>query len=151
MNKKVRNAVRTFFIKDNSVICTQYKLENVGFYDIPGGKIETGETPEVAAIREFYEETGMKISDLEKIGFIVIEYPDRIYNIEVFIAKTYEGVPKSFCENDSFWINIGTLLQENKRYAITYLLQQEFINDFKNINVKFVVDDNHKVLNYLKN
>lgn len=45
MTKKIRNAVRTFLIKENQVICTKYKIGNVGYIDIPGGKIELGETP----------------------------------------------------------------------------------------------------------
>ncbi len=29
MDKKVRNAVRTFLIKENKVICTKYKIGNI--------------------------------------------------------------------------------------------------------------------------
>lgn len=46
MHKSIRNAVRTFLIEDNSVICTKYKVDNVGYIDIPGGKIELDETPQ---------------------------------------------------------------------------------------------------------
>ena len=150
LNKKVRNAVRTFLIEDDKVVCTKYKTLNVGYYDIPGGKIEDGETPEDAAIREFKEETGLDVYNLEKVGNVIIEYPDRIYNMETFIANSYDGVPQEFEENFSFWIDIDNLLKEKNRYAITYLLQPEFKNDFKNknVNVKFLVDENHKVINY---
>lgn len=149
MNKKIRNAVRTLLIKDNKIICTKYKIGNVGYIDIPGGKIEINETPHQAAIREFKEETGIDISDLEKLGKIIVEYPDRIFNIEVFSAIKYSGIPQEFDENESFWISINDLLKNKKRYAITYLLQPEFQNELKikNINIKFLVDENHKVLN----
>ena len=46
MHKNIRNAVRTFLIEDNSVICTKYKVDNFGYIDIPGGKIELDETPQ---------------------------------------------------------------------------------------------------------
>lgn len=62
MTKKIRNAVRTFLIKNNQVICIKYKIGNVGYVDIPGGKIELNESPQKAAIREFKEETGIDIS-----------------------------------------------------------------------------------------
>lgn len=148
MNKKIRDAVRTFLIKDNQVVCTKYKIENIGYIDIPGGKIEVGETPQQAAIREFKEETGIDISELEKVGKIIIEYPDRIYNIEVFLAAKYSGFPQEFDENESFWIPINDLLECENRYAITYLLQPEFKNELesKRINIKFLTDENHKVL-----
>lgn len=35
----------------------------VGMWGIPGGKLEDGETPDVAAIRETFEETGYEIPD----------------------------------------------------------------------------------------
>ena len=150
MTKKIRKAVRTFLIKDNRVICIKYKIGNVGSVDIPGGKIERDETPYQAAVREFKEETGINISALEKMGKIIVEYPDRIFDMEVFIANKYNGVPKEFEENESFWIPIHDLLEIENRYAITYLLQSEFQKDFKtkNIHSKFLVDENHKVLDY---
>lgn len=148
MIKKTRNAVRTFLIKGNQVICIKYKKDNIGYVDIPGGKIELNETPQQAAVREFKEETGIDISELEKLGKIIVEYPDRIYNIEVFIATEYDGFPQEFNENESFWLSINDLLKYENRYAITYLLQTEFQNELqaKNINIKFLVDENHKVL-----
>lgn len=150
MTKKVRNAVRTFLIKDSQVVCIRYKMDNVGWIDIPGGKIEMGETPQMAAVREFQEETGIGISELERLGKIIIEYPDRIYNIEVFVANEYNGSLQEFDENESFWIPIKDLLMMENRYAITYLLQKEFQNELetKSIHVKFLVDENHKVLEY---
>ncbi len=152
MTKKIRNAVRTFLIKDEQVICTKYKIGNVGYIDIPGGKIELDETPKQAAVREFKEETGIDISELEKLGKIIVEYPDRIYNMEVFIATQYNGFPQEFDENESFWIPINKLLENENRYAITFLLQPEFQNELKNksINIKFLVDANHKVLDISK-
>jgi len=104
-------------------------------------------------VREFKEETGIDISQLEKLGKIVVEYPDRIYNMEVFIAKEYKGHPQEFDENESFWISINDLTKNENCYAITYLLQPEFEDDLKNksINIKFLVDENHKVIDILRN
>ena len=49
-------------------------------------------------------------------------------------------------------IDIDNLLKENKRYAITFLLDNEFKDDFNNrmVNVKFNVASNHIVINYKK-
>ena len=62
MDKKVRNAVRTYLIENNKVVVIKNKCEvNKDFYDIPGGKIENNESDVDAAKREFKEETGMQI------------------------------------------------------------------------------------------
>lgn len=37
-------------------------------WELPGGKIEPGETPEQAAVRETWEETGAKITNVKKMG-----------------------------------------------------------------------------------
>lgn len=62
MNKPIRKAVRTFIIKNDKVLAIKYLTEkNNGFYDIPGGKIEVGETSFDASIRECLEETVFKL------------------------------------------------------------------------------------------
>ena len=150
--KKVRNAVRVFVVAGNKVLCIRYKEENIGYIDIPGGKIEEGETGVEAAIKEVKEETGIEVSNLEEVGNAVIEYPDRIYNMNVFVANDYKGNTRNNKENDAFFLDIEYLLKEKKRYAITYLLDTEFEDYFYNrkVNVKFNVDSNHKVINYDK-
>ena len=148
--KKVRNAVRVFVVVNNKVLCIRYKEENIGYIDIPGGKIEEGETGVEAAIREVKEETGIEVCNLEEVGNVVIEYPDRIYNMEVFVTSYYRGNVRNNEENDAFFLDIKDLLKEKKRYAITYLLDTEFEDYFNNrkVNVKFNVDSNHNIINF---
>lgn len=148
--KKVRNAVRTFVIVNEKVLCIKYKEKNVGYIDIPGGKIEADETSMETAIREVREETGIEVNNLEEVGNVVIEYPDRTYNMNVFVTSDYRGKVRNNMENDAFFIDIDDLLKEEKRYAITYLLDNEFKDDFNNrkLNAKFNVDNNHNVINY---
>lgn len=148
MDKKIRNAVRVFLIENDNVVCIKYKQGSIGIIDIPGGKIEENETKEEAAIREFQEETGMKISNLKEIGTMITEYPDRIYSFTLFIAGDYQGNPQNFEENDSFWIPINELLKEEKRFAITHLLDENYQKKFieGNIHVKYIVDENDKII-----
>ena len=73
----IRYAVRVFAFKDNKVACIKYKNINKDYFDIPGGKIEDGETEIQTCIREFKEETGMDINDLKCIGNVEIIYPGK--------------------------------------------------------------------------
>lgn len=122
--KKVRNAVRCFLMREDKVVCIKYKVGKTGYIDIPGGKIEEGETPEDASIREVYEETGIKVENLVSIGDITTEYPDRVFNFKVFLVTEFSGIPEEQNENDAFFISIEDLSKEEKRFAITYLLQR---------------------------
>jgi 8-oxo-dGTP pyrophosphatase MutT (NUDIX family) len=57
------------------------------FWDLPKGKIDKGETPEVAAIREVQEETGLEKIDL--IKHIKNTYHTYIHNEKRILKKTY--------------------------------------------------------------
>lgn len=116
MNKPIRKAVRCYLIKNNKVVVIKYKKGNkeVGYYDIPGGKIEKEELPEQTAIREMKEETGLDVTKLKYKGNMIIEYPDRIFNFGVFVATEAEGKPQEYEENSSEWIEIQELLQKEK-------------------------------------
>lgn len=143
MNKKIRYAVRTYLIENGKVVAIEYQDHDIGYFDIPGGKIEEGETPEETSIREFKEETGMTILGQHCIGKCIVEYPNRIYDFKVFIVDSYQGEPQNFEQNKAMWINIENLYKEKKTMACI-----EAIKYFKeNINIKIECDMNHNILN----
>lgn len=127
---KERHAVRCFLIENEKVVVTKYKEKNpkVGYYEIPGGKIEEKEYSRDTAIREFKEETGMNIKNLTYKGKMTLEYPDRKFYFDLFRTNKYEGVPQDFKENTSQWIEISELLGKEKRLAIIFLLEKPYIS-----------------------
>ena len=142
MEKSIRKAVRTFLIKDNKVVVIKYKMGSIGYYDIPGGKIEENETSFETSIREFREETGISIISQHYIGHIIIEYPERIFDFDVFSVDDYLGNPQEFNENESMWIDINKLIEEEKVFASVKVIK--YLKD--NINIKIECDSNHNVL-----
>lgn len=152
MDKPIRNAVRCYLIKDNEVVVTKYKKGNKkeGYYDIPGGKIEEGETPKQTAIREMKEETGIEIQNLKYKGIMTIEYPDRMFIFDTFISKEYEGEPQEFEENTSEWIDIDELLKKEKILSNIILLDKflikGLIDDNRNFNLYIKVDEQENIL-----
>ena len=141
MDKPIRKAVRCFLIKDNKVVVTKYKEGNkkAGYYEIPGGKIEEGETPEQTAIREMKEETGLKIKNLKNKGKMIIEYPDRIFDFDVFLCNESEGKPQNFEENTSEWIEIKELLKKEKILSNIMILDRFFIKGLIDEQCKFKI------------
>lgn len=152
MNKPRRKAVRCYLIKDNNVVAIKYKQGNKeGYYDIPGGKIEEGELPEQTAIREMKEETGLDVRNLKYKGNMIIEYPNRIYDFDVFVAGESEGEPQEFEENTSEWIEIQELLQKERILSNIIVLNRFFIkgliDDTYNFNMYIEEDEQENILN----
>lgn len=152
MDKPIRKAVRSFLIKDNKVVVIKYKEGNkkIGYYDIPGGKIEEGETLEQTAIREMNEETGLKIKSLRYKGNMIIEYPDRIFDFGVFLCNEYKGELQNFEENTSEWIEINELLRKEKILSNIMILDRFFIKGLIDKQYKFKMyiqaDDEENIL-----
>jgi mutator protein MutT len=65
-----------------------------GFYDMPAGHLEDGETLREAAVRELREETGIEAEDLEFVELLHRKsFDDRVY-LDVFFRLTkWRGEP----------------------------------------------------------
>ncbi|WP_374658184.1 NUDIX domain-containing protein [Phenylobacterium sp.] len=58
-----RPAAFGVLVRDGQVAVVRIvKPDAPAYFDLPGGGIDEGETPEVAVVREFAEETGLKVA-----------------------------------------------------------------------------------------
>lgn len=96
----------------------------------PGGKVDPGETPEQAAVRECREELHIEVSNLEYCGEHCFQFVDG-YSIHVWVYRTrdFEGIPTETREAEPLWCNIGHIpydqMWEDDKFWLPKLIRGE--------------------------
>jgi A/G-specific adenine glycosylase len=81
-----------------------------GLWEFPGGKIEPGETPEIALQREISEELDISIQVGEKVGQYKHAYTHFKVTLQAFHARISAGEPQALVASELAWVTPQQLI-----------------------------------------
>jgi 8-oxo-dGTP diphosphatase len=91
--------------KDGRILATQrgYGEQKDG-WEFPGGKIEPGETPEEALVREIREELAMEVQVKRHVVDVAWDYPTFHLEMACFLCSIAEGSPHLLEHEAARWL-----------------------------------------------
>ncbi len=100
--------------RDGAVLATQrgygaYK----DFWEFPGGKIEAGETPEAALVREIGEELAVTVGPERYLLTVEYDYPAFHLSMDCFLCSIASGEPTLLEHESARWLDREHLLTVN--------------------------------------
>ncbi|MEE9394904.1 MAG: NUDIX hydrolase [Planctomycetota bacterium] len=80
---------------DGRIVMIRQHRQAVGYpiWEFPAGRVDAGETPKAAALRELREEAGLDASSLRSLGFVWPLVGIVRHRVHLFAAWTLESVP----------------------------------------------------------
>jgi 8-oxo-dGTP diphosphatase len=82
-----------------------------GLWEFPGGKIETGESPEQSLIRELGEELGIAVEEpcLAPFSFASHSYAEFHLLMPLYVCRRWEGTPTAREHSSLKWVKPADL------------------------------------------
>jgi 8-oxo-dGTP diphosphatase len=103
--------VAAALVREDGLILLQKRPEGrsmAGLWEFPGGKIEAGEAPEAALVRELTEELDIvvKPSNLHPACFASAHIGDRPLLLMLYICREWQGDPRAVESPELGWFSI---------------------------------------------
>ena len=109
-SRKTINVVAALIRDGKRVFATARGYGNYkGWWEFPGGKVEPGESPEDALVREIREELDSEISVDEYISTIELDYPEFHLSMRCYWCSLISGDLVLKEAEDAKWLDVETI------------------------------------------
>jgi len=122
----VRVAIAVIFDAENKNVLIGRRTDKQplgGYWEFPGGKCDSNETPEECLVREVREETGIEVEILRSWSPIDHTYTHAAVRIYPFICRHKTGNPQPLSTSELRWIRADELADYRFPPANNVLLQ----------------------------
>jgi 8-oxo-dGTP diphosphatase len=115
VSEPLRVAAAVLFDAAGSVLITQRPAGKylAGYWEFPGGKLDSSESAEQALARELREELGIELRRCHRLLELRHDYAERAVHLEVFVVDESCGEPSGLEGQALKWVSMAALGQEN--------------------------------------
>lgn len=103
----IRNSQQEIFITQRAA-----DSHMAGFWEFPGGKVEQGETAELALKRELSEEVGIVVQEAVLLNVLEHTFTDRIVTLSFYMVEAWDGEPFGREGQPIRWVRQSELVAE---------------------------------------
>lgn len=112
--KNINVVAAIIFRTSSDGICSVFATQRgygdwKGWWEFPGGKIESGETPQAALEREIQEELATQISVGDFIDTIEYDYPEFHLSMQCFACNVVSGKLELLEHENAAWLTSENL------------------------------------------
>lgn len=112
--KRIHIVAAIIFNQDKSELFITKRPEHLhkgGYWEFPGGKVETGESVEQAMVRELNEEIGIVVIQQTHFHQLDYDYPDKSLHFDFICVTEFENEPFGREGQLGQWVAIADLPQ----------------------------------------
>jgi mutator protein MutT len=112
---KTINVVAAIIVKQNTILAARRKpgLHLAGYWEFPGGKVESNESPEAALIRELKEEFNIESAVQYFVGENTHHYGDKTIKLSAFRVEHISGSFELEDHDEIRWLRPDELYELN--------------------------------------
>ncbi len=91
-------------------------LHQGGLWEFPGGKVDQGESPWQALVRELREELDINVTKAEPMMQLSHDYSDKPVMLDIWQVTGFEGQARGVEGQECCWVSVAEIVADNSDY-----------------------------------